>query len=337
MSDTATERSWSGAGTDMRALAAQVAQISRAHLEDGRGSTRTLNLVVAPPGDAVEAAALDEALAGLGHRHPSRTIRLREHDSPQIDADVTIACTISRGADPGFCHDEIVLTADRERLEHADSLIAGLLIPGLPEVGWLPSRTSGPADAAIARLATVLVLDSGMAAELPGAVEALRRSASLIGRAPVRDLAWTTLHGWRGRVAAAFDDPDALSVLRAADELEVRASDAPAAQPLLLAAWIAVRAGWEPAAAFAPEADGCWATTAHKPGGDPVRIVLRSTPCDDGRTTGAVDELALHGDGRDVRLHRGPALPHHDALAATLRALDDPARGYREAVRWASR
>ena len=236
MSALAERSEWRGEDVSAGEVAERLMALNREHArhEHGHAATRTLNLLVAP-GDDVAPDALATQLGGLADRHPSRTIMLREHAAPRIDAHVAIDCTIGSGAGcAGHCHDMALLAADAERLAHADSLVRPLRVAGLPTVLWLPGTRASHAQDPLATLADAIVLDSGSASG-PGLRAAFHRVAALDG-ARVRDVAWLRLRRWRRHVAARFDDPEARSLLRRVERVELRSCAPQQASALLLAA-----------------------------------------------------------------------------------------------------
>jgi len=332
----ASERSeWRGEDVSAGEVAERLLALGREHArhEHGHAATRTLNLLVAPAHDVApdggprRPRSLDVQLAGLANRHPSRTIVVREHDVPRLDARVEIDCTIGAGPrGAGHCHDMALLVADRERLAHADSLVRPLLVAGLPTVLWLPGTGTSRAHEPLAELAQALVLDSGAAsgAALPAA---FARAAAL-DVARVRDVAWLRLARWRRHVAARFEDPEAQALLRHADRLELRSCGPQQASALLLAGWIAARSGWR-VERLGPRGDG-WTGTARRPDGAEVAIALG--PPEAPSVTG-IHALALHANGETIRLRAPVAAPDSArAFAAALGTFDTATPGYAPAL-----
>lgn len=325
------ERSeWRGEDVTVGEVAERLLALNREHArhEHGHAATRTLNLLVAPADD-VAADELARRLAGLADRHPSRTIVVREHAAPRLAAHVAIDCTIGRAgtaSSAGHCHDMALLVADGERLAHADSLVRPLRVPALPTVLWLPGTRPSPAQAALAPLAQAVVLDSGSAsgATLPAAFA--RAAALTIER--VRDVAWLRLSRWRRHVAARFDDPVALRLLRRIERLELRSCAPQQASALLLAGWIAARAGWT-IERLTPREHG-WDGTARRDDGGTVEIALGPPERPD--LTG-IHALGLHADGETITLRAPVAAPDPArAFAAALGMFDTATPGYAPAL-----
>jgi glucose-6-phosphate dehydrogenase assembly protein OpcA len=325
----AHERSeWRGEDVSATEVAERLVALNREHArhEHGHAATRTLNLLVAPAHD-VAPDALGAQLAALSDRHPSRTLIVREHAAPRLDAFVAIDCTIRSGAGcTGHCHDTALLVADAERLAHADSLVRPLRVVGLPTVLWLPGTRASRAQDPLAALANAIVLDSCTAsgAELSAA---FARAAAL-GVARVRDVAWLRLARWRRHVAARFDDPDALALLTQAERVELRSCAAQQASALLLAAWIAARAGWQ-IERLATTADG-WTGTARRADGGAVELAL-GPPTEPTRS--GIHALALHAGAHAIALRAPVAAPDPGrAFAAALGMFDTPTPGYAPAL-----
>jgi glucose-6-phosphate dehydrogenase assembly protein OpcA len=345
---------WRGEDVELDDVAARLARMNRDHARadghagHGHAATRTLNLLVAPGADVAD-ALVEAWLGALATRHPSRTIVLREHGAARLDALLAIECGLgcTTGA-TGWCHDTAVLRADAARLRHADSLVHALLIAGLPTVLWLPGTRESPAEDALAPLAEAVVLDSGAAPDLPAALARAARLDAATGRdagtrgtiagagsavaAPrpagrVRDLAWQRLARWRQRVAACFDEPAARALLTRCERVELRCGGPDTAAPLLLAGWIAARAGWT-----LERLDGertRWEGTARRGDGGEVALAVGGAHAPDG-----IHALTLAAAGGErIKLDEPVAEPDaRRAFAAALRSFDVPALGYAPAL-----
>jgi glucose-6-phosphate dehydrogenase assembly protein OpcA len=331
VSDGRERSEWRGTDVSAHEVAERLLALNREHArhEHGHAATRTLNLLVAP-GDDVAADALATQLAGLADRHPSRTIVVREHAAPRLDARVAIDCTIGgragTGSCAGHCRDVAELVADAERLRHADSLVRPLRVAGLPTVLWLPGTRASDAQVPLTALAQAFVLDSGVAS---GAAlhRAFRRAAAL-DVARVRDVAWLRLARWRRHVAARFDDPHALRLLGSVERVELRSCAPQQASALLLAGWIAARGGWTIQRLTAEERG--WSGSARRPDGGEVAIVL-DPPAEPDLT--GIHALALHADGETIALRAPVAAPNPArAFAAALGMFDTPTPGYAPAL-----
>jgi len=323
------ERSeWRGEDVSASEVAERLLALNREHArhEHGHAATRTLNLLVAP-GEDVVPDALAAQLAALADRHPSRTIVVREHAAPRLDAHVAIDCTLgSRAGGAGHCHDLALLLADAERLAHADSLVRPLRVAGLPTVLWLPGLRASPAQLPLAALAAAVVLDSGVASGAALPATFARAAALAVER--VRDVAWLRLARWRRHVAARFDDPQAGRLLERVERVELRSCRPQQASALLLAGWIAARAGWA-VERLAPVEHG-WSGAARRPDGGAVELALG--PPEQPDLTG-IHALALHADDETIALRAPVAAPNPArAFAAALGMFDTPTPGYAPAL-----
>lgn len=315
---------WRGEDVEPDALADRLLRMNREHARHAHGhaATRTLNLLVAPGGD-VTADTLAARLAGLSMRYPSRTIVVREHAPPRLDATLAIDCGVCgqpRGpGGAGYCHDSVELTADAERLLHADSLVRPLRVAGLPTVLWLPGAKPGVAERPLAETAEAIVLDSGAAPD----VHAAFARVDALGAGRVRDLAWLQLARWRQRVAARFDAPEARALLPAIERIELRCSTRDTAAGLLLAGWIVARAGWT--LTRLNRAEGAWTGVARRPDGPTVALAL----CLPSGALPGIEALTLRAGEQAIELVEPVAEPGAGpAFAAALRSLDEPAPGY---------
>lgn len=348
LADAREHSEWHGEDVSASEVAERLLALNREHArhERGHAATRTLNLLVAP-GDDVAPDALTAQLAGMADRHPSRTIVVREGVAARLDATVAIDCTIGTGpACSGHCHDLALLVADVQRLAHADSLARPLRVAGLPTVLWLPGTRASRAQDPLAALAQAIVLDSSGAsgAALPAAFA----RASSLDVARVRDVAWLRLARWRRHVAARFDDPDALELLARVDRVELRSCAVQQASALLLAGWIAARAGWtieqlapvrsqaraEDDAGATERADGSpqptWSGIARRADGGEVALAL-GPPAEPTRT--GIHALALRAGPHEIALRAPVAAPDPArAFAAALGMFDTATPGYAPAL-----
>ena len=326
--DSRERSEWRGEDVSAAEVAERLMALNREHAlhEHGHAATRTLNLLVAPADD-VAPDALAAQLAGLADRHPSRTIVVREHAAPRLDATVAIDCTIGSGVgNAGHCHDMALLAADPERLAHADSLVRPLRVAGLPTVLWLPGARAGRAQDPLATLADAIVLDSASASGT--ALPAAFARAAALDVERVRDVAWLRLRRWRRHVAARFDDPEALALLDRVERVELRSCAPQQASALLLAAWIAARAGWT-IERLTPEAHG-WRGVARRADDGSVAIALGPPEVPD--QTG-IHALALHAGDETIALRAPVASPNlARAFAAALGMFDTATPGYAPAL-----
>ena len=318
-------------GKDVR-LDAVVSELARVHRDlqergDAHALVRTLNLVVAPA-PAAAAKLVDNALAGLGAHSPSRTVALRRHGSDRLDAEVVVECKQPGTAGMvGVCHDRVTLIADDSRLAHAASLLAPLLLSDLPAVLWLPPGSRIPDRRLLDRVQQVLVdSTAGDGSDLPLLEE-------LTGSARVHDLAWGRLEFWRAATAAAFEPLERRALLPRITHLDIRYQGDALAAGLLLAGWVAARAGWRPG--VLERADGRAHAPAVRPDGGPVALSL--TRDTEARGCGGIEKLTFRFDAEEVRIGRGAATSRlRDLFAEALQPMPSFARGYAESLKAAT-
>lgn len=228
---------WHAEGTSTDVVADALAKLLREadHLGGDHVSLRTMNLIIAPDPHKANAhrASMEETAL-----HPARMIRLVEHNADRLDGDVRVRLIELGEGGMQVLVEDIVITANRSRLEHATSLVAPLLARGLPTVAWLPGYDHGRIEAALAITAHVTVFDSDRD---PDAARAIGFAHDTALEHPSRDLAWLRTYDWRRRISAAFSSEHAQGTLAFAPSGDVVGNvGCPAA--MLLAAWVAVRA-----------------------------------------------------------------------------------------------
>lgn len=316
---------WRGEGVRIDQVGRELDRLQRHHQRQGGGHAlaRTLNLIVAPSSPDAH-AAIDAALAGLGAHSPSRTLILRRHTADRLDAEASLECRFSELAGRvGVCHEVIVLSANQQRLTHAASLVAPLLLADLPTVLWLPEPGSPIADCRLlGRSQRVLVDSTHDGAPLPRLLE-------LALAARIHDLAWGRLEFWRAAIAAAFERPERRSLLARITGLEVVYQGETLSAALLLAGWVTARAGWR--AERIEHGQGRASGTATRPGGGTVALSLRRDP--GARGCGGIETLVLRAGSDEIRVTRGGATSRfRDMFAEALQPLSSYGRGYLDAL-----
>lgn len=269
------------------------------------GMVLTLVIVTDESSQEQAVRAANEA----GREHPSRVLAVvpwASPGSPRLDAEVRVS---ERG--PG----ETVLLRPRGRLgDHADSVVAPLLVPDTPVVTWWPGPAPRyPAGDPLGALAQRRITDAAAAAQ---PVDALTERAESY-RPGDTDLAWTRLTPWRGVLAAALDQPY--------DEIRggsvAGAPDSPSA--VLLARWLAANLAVPVERVSSPG-----------PGIAAVRLETAAGPIAVTRPQGRLATVSRPGQpDRTVALHRRP-IP--ELLAEELRHLDAD-EPYADAVQRISR
>jgi glucose-6-phosphate dehydrogenase assembly protein OpcA len=244
-----------------------------------------------------EAAQYDAIRAAnqAAREHPCRILaviaRKPKADS-RLDAEIRVG-----EASPG---ETIVLRMYGPLGQHADSVVAPLLVPDVPVVTWWPDNAPEiPAKHPLGALAQRRVSDAASAEEPSAAIAALVAAY----QPGDTDFAWTRATPWRSLLAATFDQPHPEI---AAGEIAAEQGNPTAG---LIAAWLSLRLGI-PVSRTVSGGPGITAATFQTPDGD-IEIT-RS----DGRTAtlswpGRIDRM--------VALHRRETA---ELLAEELRRLD---------------
>jgi hypothetical protein len=203
------------------------------HSEGGEPDLRTsvlTHLAWVPP-EWQEAAA--DTLAGLGERHPSRTLLL----FPQTDEEDTLAahihleCYELPGIARHLCSEVIELRLRGARADAPASIAAPLLLPDLPVfLRWRGRPDFGsPVFGQLVDMVDRLVVDSSEWPDVPAAYGEL---VELFDRLAVSDIAWRRTLPWRRALAQAWPE--------VTDRLV-----GPPAETALVAGWLRARAGIE--------------------------------------------------------------------------------------------
>jgi hypothetical protein len=186
-------------------------------------------------------SAATETLAGLGERHPSRTLLLfpEPEEEDRLAARVFLECHPLADETRQLCNEVVELRLGGPRSEAPASIAIPLLLPDLPVFlrwrGRPPFRTEQFAQ--MVAIADRLVVDSAEWPDLPGAYTELEE---FFDSAAVSDIAWRRTLPWRE--ALARDWP----------ELPERIAG-PSAETSLVAGWLRSRAAAEVAVDSADE------------------------------------------------------------------------------------
>jgi hypothetical protein len=186
--------------------------------------------------------AATETLAGLGERHPSRTLLLfpEPEEGDRLAARVFLECHPLEGdGKRQLCNEVVELRLGGHRAEAPASIAIPLLLPDLPVFlrwrGRPPFRTEQFAQ--MTSIADRLVVDSAEWPDVPGAYAELEEFFDVVA---VSDIAWRRTLPWREVLAGAWPDlPD-------------RIAGSPA-ETALIAGWLRSRAGIEVAREQADE------------------------------------------------------------------------------------
>jgi glucose-6-phosphate dehydrogenase assembly protein OpcA len=176
-----------------------------------------------------EAAQYDAIRAAnqAAREHPARVLAVITR-KPKSDSRLDAEIRVGEGA-PG---ETIVLRMYGPLGQHADSVVAPLLVPDVPVVTWWPDEP--PADPAAHRLGTLAQRRVTDSAAAENANEVLTRLSKVYAPGDT-DFGWTRATPWRSVIAATLDQQ--VPALRAA---EVAAEPGnPTAD--LIAAWLGHR------------------------------------------------------------------------------------------------
>ncbi|MEX2211093.1 MAG: glucose-6-phosphate dehydrogenase assembly protein OpcA [Gaiellaceae bacterium] len=228
----ATALGWSGSDVGVAEVERRLADLRDAAEEGGmiRASVLT-HLAWVPP--EWEQQALD-TLAGLGERHPSRTIvMLPQPDAGEdgIDAELELRAFPLPDSDRSVCTEVIELRLRGDRCAAPASIAAPLLVADLPVfLRWrgLPPFGEEPLEQLV-DLVDRLIVDSTEWPDLPAPYAELAR---IFDRVAVSDIAWARTSRWRRQLATLW--PGIAEVSR----LRVEGTEA---QAHLLAGWLRSR------------------------------------------------------------------------------------------------
>jgi glucose-6-phosphate dehydrogenase assembly protein OpcA len=173
--------------------------------------------------DAIRAAS------SAGREHPSRVLGVITRNSrsePRLDAEIRVGETA-----PG---ETVLLRLYGALGQHADSVVAPLLVPDTPVVTWWPGVAPDvPAKDPLGMLAQRRITD---AAASPQPSRALSRLAATY-RPGDTDFSWTRATPWRSLLAAVLDQPHE----EITEGFVAAEDDNPSAS--LLAAWLTTKLG----------------------------------------------------------------------------------------------
>ena len=179
--------------------------------------------------------AATDTLAGMGERHPSRTILLFPRpDEPrdELDGEVDLRCFVRAGEQGQVCSEVISLQLCGPRANAPASVAVPLLVPDIPVfLRWRGEPDfDGPALPQLTGVADRLVLDAD---EWSDCDATFARLPEIFDRITVSDIAWAKLQPWREACAALW--PGGIAE---ADSLRVAG---PRGETLLLWGWLQAR------------------------------------------------------------------------------------------------
>lgn len=202
-------------------------------------------------------AELQETLAAVSRRHPSRAIVIvgQPDERPALETWVSVHCQMNDHT--SLCNEQVMIEAGGDVLEQVVSLVLALVVPDLPIAVWWwgDVRPEMQMFDALYRLSDRFLLD---ATTFRHPIESLTAEATNLltndGYPVVADLAWEESTDWRELIAQLFDAPEWAA--RLPDLTRIRffydwTVDQPRnpTEAFLVAGWIANQLEWEPASA----------------------------------------------------------------------------------------
>lgn len=178
------------------------------------------------------ASAARAVLAGLGERHPSRTILLVPHPRARRDAiDATVSLEAFPLEEKQICTEVIELRLQGSLAKAPATIVSPLLVFDLPVfLRWRGLPPFGePELEQLVGVTDRLVVDS---CEWPDPAVGYAELPAYFERAAVSDLAWARTLGWRRELAELWPGIKKLERLRVTG---------PAPEALLLAGWLRSR------------------------------------------------------------------------------------------------
>ena len=233
MSAAPERERWSGEDVTLTDVGRALSRLRESSEAEGM-RTSVMTHVAWVPEPWLEQARV--ALAGMGERHPSRTIILvpdADTGTNSIDAAASLERSALPGVERNICSEVIELHLHGKRAKAPASIVEPLLVSDLPVfLRWRGEPPWGaPELDQLVRIADRLIVDSTEWDDLP---YPYRRLAELFERTAVSDIAWARTSRWRALLATLWPDVAEVSTLRV---------HGTAAQGHLLAGWLCSRLG----------------------------------------------------------------------------------------------
>ena len=179
-----------------------------------RASRATLVALLMGDDRTASGQALAESLLpAIASRHPSRVLMVRLSPTAppgRLSASVSALCTRGEGA-RYVCCEKIDIEAGPGAEPSLPGAILSLILGDLPLVLWAPREI--PCEASWFRSLLTssdrLVFDSAALRSPAADLRALSSLTGAFSRVEPADFEWVRLTGWRRRIAAAFDPPEA--------------------------------------------------------------------------------------------------------------------------------
>jgi len=216
-----------------------------------------MNLVVWCDG-VEEVTHATSVVAKVANVRPCRVVMAVMDRDPargdRLEASITAHCAYTPGAGKGrqVCCEQITLTGGGRGAEQVRGAVLPLLLPDLPVFLWCTGDPSllddgkghagSELDEALLRASDRVMVDSCRFDD-----PAVRFGQLLSLPAPLSDLSWERLRGWRELTAGVFDAPahetapgrvERIHVEYAGPRMRAKSG------AVLLAAWVASRLGW---------------------------------------------------------------------------------------------
>ncbi len=237
MSAPADLESWAGEGVTLADVGKALARLRSATVAEGMPPnlrTSVMTHLAWVPEEWLDKAR--SALAGMGERHPSRTILLipdADAGNNRIDASVSLELYAVPDSERQLCSEVIELRLLGTRAKAPASIVEPLLISDLPVfLRWRGEPPWGAQELEqLVGLVDRLIVDSTEWDELP---YPYRRLVELFERAAVSDIAWARTSRWRMLLSTLWPEIADVQTIR------VRGT---AAQAQLLCGWLRSRLG----------------------------------------------------------------------------------------------
>jgi glucose-6-phosphate dehydrogenase assembly protein OpcA len=247
-----SEDVWSEQDTTPDAIESALRELLRQRHADNPSlaPARVLNLVVIADRDWL--GEISNRLERVGRYRASRTILCTvEKGRESLDAVMVMSYNEAPGGSLGVIHEKVEIDVGPEHLPRLDTIVDPVLAAELPTMLWSPHGFH-EAVKTLLPMVDVVLLDSD---DHDQDDIGLPRSAELLERAYVVDLAWLRTTPWRERLAACFDPRDRRPALASLEKVSIRHHPLSGPSAALLAGWLSSRLGWEPARLSAHNGD----------------------------------------------------------------------------------
>jgi hypothetical protein len=214
---TPVVESWTGEDVRLAAVDAALARLRAATAAEGMPPnirTSVMTHMAWVPEPWLERARA--ALAGMGERHPSRTILLvpdSDAGKDRIDATVSLERYAVPDSDRNVCSEVIELHLLGKRAKAPASIVEPLLISDLPVfLRWRGEPWWGSQELEqLLEVTDRLIVDSTEWEDLP---YPYRRLVEVFDRAAVSDIAWARTSRWRALLATLWPEVGDVGTIR---------------------------------------------------------------------------------------------------------------------------